>query len=323
MNDYLSDIFENIGIDESIKEVELNLPIAYQKKYILAEINFDNERFLLVKENRRGVLENFVKQAEFISREYQGKYILIFNKISDDEKKLLLRARIPFIDYRGNMFIPKLGLILNKEIEKLKNKQFTASEQLIFTYILVTGLDYGDRLEVDKVVEKTKLSIATVYRVLKKFVHYDWIHTEHGTYRIGKDVATMFLAAQDYLFNPIKKSVYVDQRDFKKIQKNKKIWGYTGAFALGKMTHLLEEDIAIAMSASDVYQLIEEADIQTYESKLFWDKNMIELEIWHYQPIVKNEMVDTISLYMTLKDTEDPRIEKELQKIIKKLKNNI
>lgn len=89
------------------------------------------------------------------------------------------------------------------------------------------------------------------------------------------------------------------------------------------MTHLLEEDIAIAMSASDVNQLIEEADIQMYKSKLFLNDQMIELEMWHYQPIVKNEMVDPISLYMTLKDTEDPRIEKELQKIIKKFKNNI
>lgn len=320
MINYLNKNFENLGIEQPVQEVVLDLPIAYQKKYTLAEVKLDNEGFILIKENRRGALESFVKQAEFISRRYNGKYVLVFNTIKEDEKKLLIKARIPFVDYRGNLFIPKLGLILNKEVEKIKNKQFTASEQLIFTYILVSGLDYGASLEVEKIVEKTRLSIATVYRVLKKFTRYGWLHTKHGTYTIDKEVTTIFIVAKEYLFNPIKKVIYIDELNFEKIQKSKKNWGYAGTYALSRISHLLENNVAIAMSASTVKKMMREDDLEIHDSKLFLNNKMIELELWHYAPVVKNEMVDILSLYMTLKDTEDPRIEKELQAIINPFK---
>lgn len=122
MINYLNKIFGNLGLEEPVQEVVLDLPIVYQKKYTLSEVNLDNEGFILIKENRRGALEHFVKQAEFISRQYNGKYVLAFNTTIEDEKKLLLKARISFVDYRGNLFIPKLGLILNKEVEKIIEK---------------------------------------------------------------------------------------------------------------------------------------------------------------------------------------------------------
>lgn len=86
------------------------------------------------------------------------------------------------------------------------------------------------------------------------------------------------------------------------------------------MSHLSEDGVAIAISASTVNQMIREDDLEIYDSKLFLNNKMIEMEIWYYAPVVKNEMVDILSLYITLKDTEDTRIEKELQAIIKLFK---
>lgn len=52
--------------------------------------------------------------------------------------------------------------------------------------------------------------------------------------------------------------------------------------------------------------------------------NMIELELWNYSPFSFNneDTVDPISLYYTLKDSDDPRIEMKLDEILYKIKQS-
>jgi len=45
----------------------------------------------------------------------------------------------------------------------------------------------------------------------------------------------------------------------------------------------------------------------------------IKIEVWKYLPISKDGFVDKLSLYLTLKEDKDPRIEKELELMIDKL----
>jgi hypothetical protein len=49
------------------------------------------------------------------------------------------------------------------------------------------------------------------------------------------------------------------------------------------------------------------------------DKNLVKLEIWKYDPslFVKNNHVDLISLYASLLDNKDERVESELENILK------
>ena len=45
-----------------------------------------------------------------------------------------------------------------------------------------------------------------------------------------------------------------------------------------------------------------------------------KIEVWRHRPVLtKDDVVDYLSLYLTLRDDKDPRVEKELESIIRKL----
>ena len=44
----------------------------------------------------------------------------------------------------------------------------------------------------------------------------------------------------------------------------------------------------------------------------------IRLEVWNYPPL-SHDYADPLSVYLTLKEDNDPRVEKELEQMIKRL----
>ena len=77
--------------------------------------------------------------------------ILVFSKLSDIEKKQLLQARVPFADFKGNLFFPPLGLVLNANDDVATSKELTPSEQLTWIAFLLTK---GQKeVDVDKVLQ--------------------------------------------------------------------------------------------------------------------------------------------------------------------------
>ncbi|UUX35134.1 helix-turn-helix domain-containing protein [Fundicoccus culcitae] len=309
MKNKVEEVFKKYNIDAPIKEIDLNLPIAYKMKFIINTIEITDDIFLMIKEKRRGSLEQFVKQAEFISRPYNGNYILVFNRLSDDEKQLLIKARIPFIDYKGSLFVPSLGLILNKNLEVLVEKTFTPSEQLVFIYLITESKE----LIVASTVEKrTRVSIATVYRVLNKFVQLGWLKSQHGTYSAEKDLNEILIEGQQYLLNPVKKTLFLEKEVFDSVVKNEVHWGYAGTSALSQLTDLSEEHSIVAMSEAE-FRLVNKKNYLTiYEENVLVNQSFVEIQLWKYTPIINDNLVDRLSLYLTLKDVDDPRVEEAL-----------
>lgn len=69
---------------------------------------------------------------------------------------------------------------------------------------------------------------------------------------------------------------------------------------------------------------MDESEFRSAElSGLFRNLNQIEgetkIEVWKYPPIAPNNVVDKLSLFLTLRGDKDPRVEKELGLMISKL----
>ena len=101
-------IFQSFYINVSVEKIALTLPISFEKRFQYAKMKYHKESFLLIKEKRRGSLNSFVTQARTMGRKASMDVILVFSKLSDNEKKQLLQARVPFVDFKGNLFFPPL-----------------------------------------------------------------------------------------------------------------------------------------------------------------------------------------------------------------------
>lgn len=216
--------------------------VSFVKRFEYTQMTFHKESFLLIKEKRRGSLSSFVTQARTMGEKANMDVVLVFSKLSDSEKKQLLQARVPFVDFKGNLFFPPLGLVLNANDTEVP-KELTPSEQLTWIAFLLPD---GDIKQIKSV---SNLLYGGAYAL------------SHSTFLAETDENTSYV---------------IWQRKFNQL-------------SLPLSQHILKGKM---------------------------------LEIWKYRPFVsefwndfKNnhdkKFVDPISLYLTLKDDDDPRIEEE------------
>lgn len=310
--DILTKIFIEFEIDIQFLDIDLALPLAYKKKFDIKEVLIDGATpYIVIKEKRRGTLERFISQAEHVQKVSGLEYILVFSSLSNDERRLLLKARIPFIDYKGNLFLPVLGLILRKNLEIIHKETFSPSEQLVLTYLLTQA----ENVMVPSTIEKkTGLSIPSIYRVLKEFVRRGWLFSEYGGYHIAKSKEEIVSESKDLLFNPIKKRIYISQEMLMYLENDESKWYvWAGTYALSHFSMLSESEQTIAMSHRNFNQLLKKNPITFYEEKI---SNLVELQLWYYSPISwENDWIDPFSLYLSLRESDDLRVESELSKI--------
>ena len=276
---------------------------------------------ILIKEKRRGSLNSFVTQARTMGRKASMDVILVFSKLSDNEKKQLLQARVPFVDFKGNLFFPPLGLALNANDDVEVFKELTPSEQLTWIAFLLTK---GQKVvDVDLLSQITGLPNSTIYRCLRTFKTLNWLNKPNKLYAYTASKKELFLKSESFLFNPIKKRLLLSDFDLNKIQSDSRLL-YGGTYALSYLTFLAESDenSSYVISQRQFNKLSLPLSQHILEGKI--------LEIWRYSPFVSEfwndfketqdrQFVDPISLYLTLKDDDDPRVEEEIEA----LKNNI
>ena len=314
-------IFQSFYINVSVEKIALTLPISFEKRFQYAKMKFHKESFLLIKEKRRGSLNSFVTQARTIGRKASMDVILVFSKLSDNEKKQLLQARVPFVDFKGNLFFPPLGLALNANHDVEVFKELTPSEQLTWIAFLLTK---GQKVvDVDLLSQITGLPNSTIYRCLRTFKTLNWLNKPNKLYAYTASKKELFLKSESFLFNPIKKRLLLSDFDLNKIQSDSRLL-YGGTYALSYLTFLAESDenSSYVISQRQFNKLSLPLSQHILEGKV--------LEIWRYSPFVSEfwndfketqdrQFVDPISLYLTLKDDDDPRVEEEVEAI----KNNI
>ncbi len=314
-------IFQSFYINVSVEKIALTLPISFEKRFQYAKMKFNKESFLLIKEKRRGSLNSFVTQARTMGRKASMDVILVFTKLSDNEKKQLLQARVPFVDFKGNLFFPPLGLALNANGDVEVFKELTPSEQLTWIAFLLTK---GQKVvDVDLLSQITGLPNSTIYRCLRTFKTLNWLNKPNKLYTYTASKKELFLKSESFLFNPIKKRLLLSDFDLKKIQTDSRLL-YGGTYALSYLTFLAESDenSSYVISLRQFNKLSLPLSQHVLEGKV--------LEIWRYSPFVSEfwndfketqdgQFVDPISLYLTLKDDDDPRVEEEIES----LKNNI
>ena len=323
-SDKILNIFEAFHFSVNVSPVELHLPIVFHKKYEFMQLMINGEKFLLIKEKRTGSLENFVKQAKGIQKQMGLQVILVFNKLSDVQKKQLLQIAVPYLDYHENIYFPYLGFLFSK-VENEVDKKLTSTEQKVLISLLLNSSTF--KINIEEISCLTDLSIPSLYRVFKNFKDRGWLINKNKSYHFAKTKAQIFKEAKKILKNPIHNTVLISEDDFQRITQNLDL-KFSNTKALSTISILEDNDEygTYALSKKQ-FKKIEDS----FQQHIFQGH---KIEIWDYEPIhfnyLKEEylrdeskgestLIDPISLYLILKDDEDPRIEEEVEKLESKI----
>lgn len=268
----------------------------------------------------RLIVENLIKHLKVISEGIEVHPILIFNQLNPEQRERLISNNIPFVVSKSQLFLPFVFMDFRKEVLKGKeiNLQFTPSIQLIFLYVF-----YHDE---EKFIAKDistfcKVSTMTVNRSLSVLLELGVIekvgYAKDVFYKKIKPRKEMFKICKESLINPIRKKVNIAQESINMVTKLTP----AGEYALSRLGMLTEKATKQYAIDIETYKELKKNNIVNSIDYLFF--NTIELEVWKYDPtLIGGNLelsVDWLSLYLSLREEQDERVQIELDILLDRL----
>lgn len=309
---YISSVLsENIVVKPVCKSIQDKLPLSIVGNFELydGQILGKNVLFAFINDGNIITPVQTKKQLDMIQRKTGMVTILVPGHLYSYNVSRLIVQKVNFVIPNKQMFIPSLLLdltIVNIANEESKNDTITPLTQCLLLYHLETESLSGRTSY--ELADKLSVSYASINRALRWLVSKDLIKLEGvktKTLQIDLSDRELWNKALPLLVSPIEQFYYTDAL----------LDGQTisGVNALSSYTMLNEESRqCCAVSKKDFKALKIIADKQFGQN---------EIQVWKYNPrmLSSTGVVDKLSLYLSLKDNEDERIQIELERLINEM----
>lgn len=311
-------INEMFGTSLRIQEMEriVGLPVYMTARRSFYEAVDGDIRFVLVRVAEGEPFGSVAlgKQQQMLEEHLHMPAAFWFKSLTRTQREALMRHHIPFVADGDQLYLPFLGVALcnRRSIQQdVQVDRMMPVTQSLFLYMLY---EYKGR-EVIKMqaaadLGVTKMSITRAARQLEAMgvlvqetrgrECYMW--TERTGYEL-------FLQARAYMVNPIQKVVTVERSDA--VQD----LPIAGESALAARTMLGAPQVPyVAVYKADAREL----DLTELDERWSDGKDIIRVETWRYDPVrfAKDGVVDPVSLYMSLADCADERVQGALEEMM-------
>ena len=319
--DYLKN---TLGIEVELEPLKNKgkLPLYLRSGYRLSTFNLLNYTLLLAQPQADSdTTPAGLKKQLDILKEHTGLYpVLLLERIDSFLRKRLIEYKISFIVPGTQMYLPLLMIDLREYFSKKVKKTETVSPsaQVILLYDLynklqrpITPIQLGDKcgytkMTMSRVVDK--LESMGICRVEQKGKNrFAWFELEG---------IALWEKVNFHLRSPVLKKVYAcfsEKRTHTTLPK-------AGISALAETTLLSPGDIPVfAVSKEQLAGLKQEKKIDVVENEF---DAQFQLEIWSYNPTLLNghNTVDNLSLFLSLRDEQDERIQLALKELMENFK---
>ena len=323
---YIKDILGITLHPKPISKGELDhLPLYIRETYKIyfAQI-FDQPVILaMINEDSEFSISQIEKHMNLIGTSLGATAVLVSDNMTAINRRRLIEKRINFIVPGKQLFIPHKFLDLRESFTEQKDRESSRkllpSAQYILLYHLqplynkeqltdrsfkeLAGLLGYTQMAITNAVDNLRLlGLCEVKGIKEKSIRF-----EHGKQELWN-------TAQPYLINPVFKRIYVDEKpELSMLHSNL------------SALHVYSE---LNPSSQEYYAIGKASYFELEKNSMLINENGYEgrycLEVWKYYPmnleqvITGENVVDPLSLYLSLKDTHDERIEMALNQIIEK-----
>lgn len=315
---YLND---TLGIDVTVKglpEGKLNaLSLYLRSLYNFKTMGlFDRDIILLLqKEYEYRTTEQYRKHILTIEQTFEKFVVLILEPIEAYNRKRLIEKQIAFIIPGKQMFIPQLMIDFREfryGVQKKREKIQPAAQCLLIFHLLMENVE---DINLKMIAEKLDYTPMTITRAVTELAEKAICRIEGKKEKkivFTGDRRKIWETALPYLQNPVQRKIYIDD------QINENLIYGSGYTALSFYTNMAgEPEDCYAISNTDYLNLKKQMRIDVV-NKI---EGRVCLEIWKYRPgiLAEKGMVDPLSLYLSFKETNDERVEMEIEKMVTRL----
>ena len=302
LTEYLKSVF---GDDFNIKieNADIDVPIYIRELYSLYKLTLiQNEYIILQPKQKIPAIVNLRKHMEMVSKLSGLPVILCAEDITPRLRSRLIENKIQFIIPGKQLFIPYSGIALNERYTPIyeKRERFSAVGQVLFI-----ALCYNRKLSDNSYTKIAiqlgidKMSVSRAARELQGFGIINVTKTGNSKFieldAYGKE---LFNKGKPFLITPVQKTILT-------YEDNVKVKLCSGLSALSASTMLSENTKTFAVIKSM------RNNIEILPTEYSGEEGICRLEMWKYNPelFADKGIVDFISLYASLKNSTDERVQ--------------
>lgn len=294
------------------------LPLFLRERYQIQSLHLFGRRFMLALEKRgwdAGSPGEYQSQTETLRDQLGEPVVLVLPRLPSHARNRMVRLGIPFIVPGSQLFVPTIMMDLRERFSLPKpgrGKQLTPAAQCLVLYQLQRHS--LEDLPLRIIAEKIGYSPIMLTKVKDELEAADVC----GTSRQGRSITLAFKVrgrqlweqVQPLLSSPVKKAHWLQ-------------WEQPGSLALTAGLTALSKRTDISDDRLPTYALSSASFLAHLEGGLYRgcrgpeDAN-VRMEAWSYNPQLLSDdiSVDPLSLYLSLRDSPDDRIQQQLERLI-------
>ena len=243
--------------------------------------------------------------------------VYVTDAISSYDRKRLIEHKVPFVLPGNQMYLPFMAVDLRELLKtrSIKRPALRPTTQLLVLYALYQGKKLTfTPAEVASILEVSAMTMTRAFDELAALgIGEHTVAGKNRCLRFAVNRGELWKQIRPYLKTPVKKRVYVTGLNFKTALSA----GYT-ALAHWSMINA-PENRTVAVSYNDWKDLVGEDRVSVIPAH---DRGAVEVEVWKYPPnrFSHDGCADKISVYLSLKDSHDERVQSALDDLLRSFK---
>jgi len=300
-------------------ETEGHLPLFLQDRYRFyrAEVLDQKCLFMVDAHAEEESPAAIRKHVEQVREKWDGPVVYVRDRIIAYNRKRLIGHKVPFIVPGTQMYLPTLGIDLREHFKKPRQdtRRLTPAAQAVLIHALLR--DAGN-LGPTALAGKLGYSTMAMSRALDELEAAELGQTtangRERRLRLAGPKREVWEKAQPLLRSPVVK------RHAIRLAPNAKIPGpRAGLDALAHYTMLDEpRNIAVALGREN-WKVLQQTD--GVKTAVDDELGAVTVEVWSYEPVLFADggWVDRLSLYLSLRGTQDERVQAALDQMVKEI----
>ncbi|MHC8341170.1 hypothetical protein [Pseudomonas sp. HLT2-19-2] len=324
----IKDYFESIfGIKPEIRRwaKTKGLPFYLLDEYAFDVVTlFDRQCLVLLAHEPFENAAKVRKHIDALKKMLDQPILYATGALKSYERKRLIESGVQFVVPGNQLFAPQLGMDLREfyRSRQADKEAMSPASQALLIAAIIRGWDEDYIFRGADLVDGDPYSKMTTSRAMKEFQSFGLIepasNEKSPRWHFIAAPKTIWEKALPVMQNPVKRVVYSDWHP--QLQRA------AGLSALSKVSMLGEPSIPVIAFTKEGWDAEVQRSGRTEVGQ--FNDPVFEVEIWSYSPDhiigktcvpVSRESVDPLSLYLSLRDDVDDRVQISLDEMMEKI----
>jgi hypothetical protein len=255
------------------------------------------------------------KHRDQVQAAWDGDIVYVRERVTAYNRKRLIEHKLPFVVPGNQMYLPMLGIDLREHFKKLRAEIdfFSPSTQALVFHLLLreTGERKFTPAEMAHCLGYSAMTMSRAFDNLQS-AGLGKIMTEgrKRCLRFAESRKEIWESALPLLRTPVKKRFHIEPPHTDPPGPR------AGLTALAHYTMLAEPTNPVfALTSQDWKSLRQRQQVTEFPTR---EPGLLEIEVWSYAPNLfsANGVVDPLSLYLSLDENRDERVEAALEEMM-------